>query len=89
MNTKKTVTLLTWHPKEDIPPEYGDYLVLGLRSWTPDHYKDPDARWEIMFAHYLSHGWSTKIKCWANIPELPEKHKKFLGKVTHFDRVRW
>lgn len=78
-----------WHPKEEKPLEYGDYMVLGLRTSVPDHDGQPDSVWKIMTASYTVFGWSTKIKCWATKPVLPKKYRKYLGKVTYFNRVRW
>lgn len=81
--------IIEWHPRTDNPPRSGDYLVLGLKQYIPDHNGDPDAIWGIMIANYCSLGWSTKIKCWAQKPTLPNVYKKFLGKATHFEKVRW
>ena len=81
--------VVAWHPKTDIPAQYGEYMVLGLRTGTPDHNGDPDSVWEIMFATYSPCGWSTKIKCWSVKPDPPEEYRKLIGKVTHFNKVRW
>ena len=77
-----------WHPKEEQPPHYGKYVVIGLTEFTPDHNGDPDAIWTYQIATYAPHGWSMKIKCWVEINEAPKKYSRYVGKAVHSRNIK-
>lgn len=65
-----------WNDASKRPLKAGQYIVLGLREFTPDHSDQPNARWELRTAIWSDRfGWNTKVKYWMESPELPDERR--------------